>query len=126
MHRFNFTALALLTTLIVSTTFVAGISAQESASKAKAASKNRLPFYFGKLGVTNSQRQQLYSIQDSYESKLEALRKEMKDLLKKRDAEMQQLLTPGQKLRLQELKTQTVKDANKGEQPAPQEEVKEE
>ncbi|WP_417851248.1 hypothetical protein [Thalassoglobus sp.] len=126
MLRFNSNALVFLTALIVSTTFVASVSAQESAPAAKSNTQNRLPFYFGKLGVTNSQRQQLYSVQGAYESKLEALRNEMKALLKKRDAEMEQLLTPGQKLRLQELKTQTVKDAKKGQQPAPKEEAKEE
>ncbi len=118
MLRFKITALTLLSMMIVSTAFVANIPAQESNSTAKAKANNRLPFYFGKLGVDEDQRKKLYAVQDSYEAKLAALRKEMKDLLKQRDAEMQELLTPGQKLRLNELKAQAVKNAKKGEKPA--------
>lgn len=94
------------------------IHAQENE---KAASKERrgpLPFYFGKLGVSETQREKLYDIQDSYEARLEELRKEMKRLLAERDEKMEELLTPGQKLRLQELKAEAAKKDKGGQKPA--------
>ncbi len=103
---------------ITSLTLAGGISAQESDTTAKAKRRGPLPSYFGKIGVDDDQRKKLYSVQESYQERLAALRKEMKGLLAQRDTEMEALLTPGQKLRLQELKADAVKKAKKGFKPA--------
>lgn len=107
-----------LTLLLAFVGLCAGIYAQESESSAKAKRRGPLPFYFGKIGVDQAQRTKLYDIQDSYDDKLKALRLQMKKLLAERDAAMEAELTPGQKLRLSELKAEAVKDAKKGTQPA--------
>ncbi|MGD9853823.1 MAG: hypothetical protein AB7U20_02635 [Planctomycetaceae bacterium] len=63
-----------------------------------------LPSHFGRLGASDSQKEKLYAIQDSYEEKIAALRKQIEQLESDRDKSMEALLTPGQKLRLQELR----------------------
>lgn len=108
---------AFLVIAIMSLTIAGGISAQESDATAKAKRRGPLPSYFGKIGVDDDQRKKLYSVQESYQERLAALRKEMKALLSQRDSEMEALLTPGQKLRLQELKAEAVKKAKRGFKP---------
>lgn len=111
--RFHTCALLLLAFL-----FAAGTYAQEGDSTAKKKRRGPLPFYYGKLGVSDAQREKLYDIQDSYEDKLKALRMEIKKLLAERETAMQETLTPGQKLRLQELKAEAEKKAPAGKKPA--------
>lgn len=81
--------------------------AKSAASKTEERESTRrkpLPAYYGQIGVNDEQRQQLYSIQDSYEVKLEKLREELKALIAERDAKLEAVLTPGQKSRLKELR----------------------
>jgi hypothetical protein len=118
MLRKNFSRITCLVIAITSLTLAGGISAQESDNTAKAKRRGPLPSYFGKIGVDDDQRKKLYSVQESYQDKLAALRKEMKALLAQRDTEMEALLTPGQKLRLQELKADAVKKVKKEFKPA--------
>lgn len=66
--------------------------------------RGRLPIYFGKLGLSDPQKEKLYAIQDSYVEKIAALEKQIQALEDERDKSMETLLTPGQKLRLQELR----------------------
>ncbi len=63
-----------------------------------------LPFYFGKLGLSEAQKEKLYAIQDAYDEKIAVLEKQIEDLKSERDKSMETLFTPGQKLRLQELR----------------------
>lgn len=63
-----------------------------------------LPAYFGKLGMSDTQKEKVYRIQSSYEEQLNNLRKQIEQVEQKRDAEIETLLTPGQKLRLKELR----------------------
>ena len=77
------------------------------AAKSNAEDEKRrgpLPAYFGKIGVSDEQREKLYDIQDEYEARLEELRQQLKALVRERDAKLESLLTPGQKLRLKELR----------------------
>lgn len=78
-----------------------------SAAKPEAAEEERrgpLPTYFGKIGVSDEQREKLYDVQEEYEARLEELRQQLKALVRERDAKLESLLTPGQKLRLKELR----------------------
>lgn len=95
----------------------ASLQAQDTSDAKPKSRRSPLPYYYGKLGVDNDQRAKLYSIQDSFEAKLESLREQMKALLAEREAAMEATLSPGQKLRLNELKADAVKNAKAGTQP---------
>ncbi|MEW4531034.1 hypothetical protein [Maioricimonas sp. JC845] len=79
-------------------------SGTAEATSEKPERRRPLPTYFGKIGVTDEQREQLYAIQDEYHSQIDALQQQIRQLIRERDERMEQLLTPGQKLRLQELR----------------------
>lgn len=104
--------------LLMSLSVLTSIYAQENDSSEKSKRRKPLPFYFGKIGLDEDHREKLYTIQESYEAKLEKLRQEMKTLLAQRDAEMEATLTPGQKLRLQELQAEAKNKSEKGLTPA--------
>ncbi len=87
-----------------------------AASVAEEKQEFRLPFFFGKLGVPDGQRDTLIGIHQSYEEKLELLREQMKTLLKERDAAMEASLTEGQKLRLRELRAEAKAKESKAKQ----------
>ncbi|MCA9081894.1 MAG: hypothetical protein KDA58_15140 [Planctomycetaceae bacterium] len=75
-----------------------------------------LPFYYGKLGMSDEQKEKAYAVQESYDKKLDELKKQMKALLAERDQKLNELLTDGQKLRLEELLVEAKKKAGpKGE-----------
>jgi hypothetical protein len=63
-----------------------------------------LPFFFGKLGLSEPQKVKLYQIQESYDEQIARLRKQIEELELQREKSMETLLTPGQKLRLNELR----------------------
>jgi len=65
----------------------------------------RLPSYYGQIGISDKQRLDLQNVQVSYEARLEKLRNELKALVRERDEKLENLLTDGQKLRLQELRS---------------------
>ncbi|QDU41083.1 hypothetical protein Mal4_54480 [Maioricimonas rarisocia] len=103
-----------VTTMLMFVAFFGGydVSAQGDADPADIARqaseeterRRPLPTYYGKIGVTDEQREQLYGIQDEYHTQIDALQRQIKQLIRERDDRMEQLLTPGQKLRLQELR----------------------
>jgi hypothetical protein len=62
--------------------------------------KGRLPSGWGKLGITDAQKQAIYKVQASYQARLDALRDQLTDLETKRDADMRGLLTDAQLKRL--------------------------
>src|SRR5690606_25207284 len=80
--------------------------ADESAAAETASKEYRgpLPTHFGKLGVGDEQRERLYAVDAEYAGRIEALQKQIAELEKERDARLEALLTPGQKLRLKELR----------------------
>ncbi len=84
-----------------------GVVAQDESPKATAketeARRGPLPFYYGKLGMSDEQREAAYDVMDAYDSKIEALKQQMKTLMQEREEKLKATLTPGQKLRLQEL-----------------------
>lgn len=78
--------------------------ASDAGKPAAAERRAPLPNYFGKIAVNDMQRVQLYQIQDEYETQIDALQQQIRQLLNERDEKMESVLTPGQKLRLKELK----------------------
>jgi TolA-binding protein len=97
--------------------------ASASGEKSPADYRGPLPFYFGKLGLSETQKTTFYNIDRSYEERISALRKQIEALEKQRDAELETHLTPGQKLRLQELREEAEQrsQTEKGsESPPPQ------
>ena len=83
------------------------ITAQNDGDEPAAVNKEYrgpLPPHFGKLGMSDAQKEKVYAIQDSYEDQIDKLRKQIEQIESKRDSEIATLLTPGQKLRLQELR----------------------
>lgn len=74
------------------------------AGQDKSSSKGRqLPANWAKLGLSTEQKTKIYDVQEKYKSQIEALQKQINDLRKKERAEMEAVLTDGQKTRLREI-----------------------
>ncbi|MCA9007262.1 MAG: hypothetical protein KDA70_18470 [Planctomycetaceae bacterium] len=71
-------------------------TAKENKPDAKK-SKGRLPNHFGKLNLSDEQRDKIYKIQASYKSEIDSLKKQLAELNKKKDAEIVTVLEPSQK-----------------------------
>lgn len=85
-------------------------SPSASADKATAPRKkivNRLPNNFGKLGLTESQRQKIYALQSQYRAQLEALTAQLEALREEQNEEIESVLTPAQKAELHKLQRAT-------------------
>lgn len=113
---------ALLAGLAVQSAVSVGI-AQTPATGEKPAAESEdrrgpLPFYFGKLGLSDEQKDKLYTLQEDYDKKLEPLREQLKKLVAERDQKMEAALTPGQKLRLAELREEAKKRGESPDAPA--------
>lgn len=65
--------------------------------------KGRLPAYYGEI-VTESQRQEIYGLQEKYEKQISALEDQLEALKKKRDAEIEKVLSADQKSKLKKAK----------------------
>ena len=65
--------------------------------------RGRLPKYFGKVGVSATQKKRIYSIQAMYRKRIEALNRQLEDLRSQERKEVLEALTPLQKQRLAEL-----------------------
>ncbi len=70
-----------------------------------------LPAHYGKLGMSDAQKEKVYAIQESYVGQIEKLQKQIEQIELKREAEIATLLTPGQQLRLQELREESANEA---------------
>lgn len=93
--------------------------AQEADKKAS----GRLPNNYGKIGLTDWQKQKIYSAQEKYGAQIDALVKQVELLREKRDAEIDGVLTPEQRDNLKKLVGETAKksaakkNAGKTEEP---------
>jgi hypothetical protein len=63
----------------------------------------RLPSYFSEI-VTEEQREKIYAIQKQFAAKIDPLTREIEKLRQARDGEIEALLTPEQKKKLDELR----------------------
>lgn len=68
---------------------------------------NRLPNNFGKLGLSNAQRERIYAVQAAYRAKINLLLQELEDLRSQESLEIQSVLTPEQQAELQQLYEQS-------------------
>jgi len=66
-------------------------------ANAKTPAKGRLPAHFGKLGLSDPQKQQVYTVQSKYETQLAALEEQIAALRSQRDQEIEALLSPDQR-----------------------------
>jgi hypothetical protein len=101
MHR--------LRLMIVAAAFVAvaspWVAGQDPAKPKDPAPKMRgqLPPNWGKLGLSDEQKQKVYAAQTKYREKIDTLKKQMADLLDQEKKEMEGVLTDAQKSRLREI-----------------------
>jgi hypothetical protein len=67
--------------------------------------RGQLPPNWGKLGLSDEQKQKVYAAQTKYRDKIDSLKKQMADLLDQEKKEMESVLTDAQKTRLREIAT---------------------
>jgi len=81
-------------------------AAQETPAKAVAKKETRgpLPAQYGKLGLSDEAKDELYLIDDEYDAKIEVLAAEIKELQIERDTKMQEKLTEAQRTQLKTLR----------------------
>ena len=100
---------AILTQLPVETTVgqekAATTAPKDKAATAKVAKKpsGRLPAYYGKVGLSDEQRTDIYEIQSGYRPQIADLQKQIDSLKAKQAAEVAAVLTAEQKKKLAEL-----------------------
>lgn len=85
-------------------------------AKQPAKARGYLPPHYNEV-INKQQREQIYAIQDKYDDKIEALQKQLKELLGQRNTEVEAVLTPDQKklvaeyAALAKVKAQNIKNA---------------
>lgn len=75
--------------------------------------RRRLPRYYGKLGLSEAQREKIYGVQDKHAVEIEKLEKQLADLKEKQEAECRKVLTAEQKKQLSE-SLEAAKSRSKG------------
>lgn len=63
--------------------------------------KGRLPTHWGKIGLTDEQKQSIYKIHDKYEAEISKLESKITELKATRDKEMKAVLNADQKKALE-------------------------
>jgi hypothetical protein len=92
----------LLGVLAIAVVLNAGLFGDDKTEK-KAKAKGQLPANWAKLGLTDEQKQKVYSVQEDYREKLADLEQKLKALRKQERQEMEKILTDAQKARLKEI-----------------------
>jgi hypothetical protein len=78
-------------------------SAAKSADKGTAGAKEgkrRLPRYYGRLGLSEAQREKIYDVQSKYESDIDKVEKQLADLKSRQEADCRKVLNADQKKQL--------------------------
>jgi len=78
-------------------------SASASAKTAQETFRPRLPMYYARV-VDEKQRQKIYDIQRKYHPQIEALQRQLEELIAKRNAEIEAVLTAEQKAEIEKLR----------------------
>jgi Spy/CpxP family protein refolding chaperone len=65
--------------------------------------RGQLPQGWGKLGLTDEQKQKIYSAQSKFREKIDGLQKQITDLRDQEKKDMESVLTDAQKARLREI-----------------------
>lgn len=95
-------------------------AAEKPAKKSPADYRGPLPAYYTRV-IAPDQKDKIYAIQDAYEPQMAALQKQMKELLAKRDAEIEAVLTPEQREKVAAMKAERAKASAAGKKPAAKE-----
>src|SRR5262249_43233947 len=82
--------------------FVGGLALGQDA-KVQGKARGTLPQNWGKLGLSEDQKSEIYKIQTEYRSKIEALEAKVKELRKQQTAALDKVLTDSQRARLREI-----------------------
>lgn len=80
--------------------------------------RGRLPSNFGKLGISEQQRERIYSVQAEYNDRIDILLVQIEELRAARDAAIDEVLTDGQRQRLKELRVESIKEKVSGKKTA--------
>lgn len=78
-------------------------AASSSAKPSQDTFRPRLPMYYARV-VDEKQRQKIYDIQRKYHPQIEALQRQLEELIAKRNAEIEAVLTPQQKAEIEKLR----------------------
>ncbi len=73
----------------------------------------RLPNFYSKVGLRQSQRDTIYGIQDKYAEQIEDLIRQVEELRKQRDAEIEMVLNDEQRAELKKLMEDAAKSKTK-------------
>jgi hypothetical protein len=76
---------------------------QDKAKDQPGKTKGQLPANWGKLGLSEEQKQKVYRIRNDYAPKIDDLQKQVTDLREKERRDMEGVLTDAQKARLREI-----------------------
>jgi Spy/CpxP family protein refolding chaperone len=93
--------IALLTVVGLTLGISSALLGQDKAQVGKA--RGTLPQNWNKLGLTDDQKQKVYTAQAEYKTKIDELQKQIDDLKKKQRVAMESVLTDAQKARLKEI-----------------------
>lgn len=93
-----------------------GAVTKKPVKKAPADYRGPLPFYYGKV-IAPDQKEKIYAIQDKYEAELAPLQKQIKEMMAKRDAEIDAILTPEQREKVATMKAEAKSKAPSGKKP---------
>jgi Spy/CpxP family protein refolding chaperone len=75
---------------------------RQPATETPSKMRGQLPQGWGKLGLSDEQRQKIYSVQGKYRDKIDALRKQIRDLQDQEKKDMEAVLTDAQKKTLRD------------------------
>lgn len=97
----------------------AGLEADEQKPAQKLSEKVtlRLPNNYGKIGLSEEQKQKIYDIRADYRSRIEQLQRELEDLRSQEALEIQTALTPQQREQLQQLLEESRKKRSQKQRP---------
>jgi hypothetical protein len=113
MARIRLLAVSLVLIAICSP-WAAGYSADDKSDKAPDTKmRGQLPQNWSKLGLSDKQKQDIYKVQNDFNTKMDALRKQLDDLKAAEKKELEKVLTPAQKERLKEILTGKAPDTSK-------------
>lgn len=108
MTRFRFVAVAFVLTLLCSPWTVGNAADDKPDTKMR----GQLPQSWGKLGLSDEQKQKIYRVQGEFRAKIDALEKQIMDLKSAEKKDLEKILTPAQKERLREILTGKAPDKN--------------
>jgi TolA-binding protein len=102
--RIQMPMFVLLAALLAAAASWQPLAAQDApaVTKTRAKPRGRLPAYYSQV-VSNVQREKIYTIQQSYSERIEALQAQLQDLQSKMQGEIRGVLTPEQQKKVEEL-----------------------